>query len=847
MAIPSSGPLSLTTIQTEFGGSNPIGLSEYYAGGGLVPAGTTGTYGAVPSSGTISIQNFYGTSNVYAINNSLRFRRSVSAHLSRTSSFSGTTNTISFWIKRGELGTRQVIFGWSDNSSNALYFQFDTSNRLELYNLTSGSNNLSLITTQVFRDPSAWYHFVVVLNTTQATASNRAQFYVNGSQITAFDAATYPAQNTSLQLGNSRLWNIGREGNTGNNPGDYYLAEWNFIDGQALTPSSFGETNATTGSWYPKAYTGTYGTNGFELNFSNIALTSGSNTGLGQDFSGNGNYWNTNNISVTAGITYDAMLDSPTPASATVGNYCVMNAVQIGGTNLTNANLQIGLSSGNINFGTLYATSGKIYFETVITTQQTQRQIVGIANELEVTTSGLTGVTANSWGIVVQSNASNGQTYNNGVFSGSYTTYTTGDIVMVAFDVDNKRIWFGKNGTWLNSSNPSAGTGSFYTLTGTSFVPAITNTITGGVSLGANFGQRPFAYTPPTGFVRLNTFNLPTSTAVQGSSYMVATLYTGNGGTQTITNASGLRPDLVWFKERSSNSSNWLFDTIRGIYNRLSSNETTAEGSQTNSLTAFNANGFSVGSDVAGNESGQTYVAWQWIANASTVTNTSGTISSQVRVNTTSGFSIVTWTGTGVNATVGHGLGVAPKVVISRKRNGLSDWAFWITGFTGTQFLEMNTTGAILTGAQVWNSTTPTSTVFSVGTATQTNNSGGTYVAYLWSEIAGFSNFGRYTGNGSADGTFVYTGFRPKFIMLKRTDISGDGFTILDTSRSSANVSKAKIEANSNVAENTTYNVMDILSNGFKLRDADRSWNANGGTYIYMAFAENPFKNANAR
>jgi hypothetical protein len=843
MAIPSSGPLSLTTIQTEFGGTNPIGLSEYYAGGGLVPAGTTGTYGAVPSSGTISIQNFYGTANVYAINNSLRFRRSVSAHLSRTSSFSGTTNTISFWIKRGELGTRQVIFGWSDNSSNALYFQFDTSNRLELYNLTSGSNNLSLITTQVFRDPSAWYHFVVVLNTTQATASNRAQFYVNGSQITAFATATYPAQNTSLQLGNSRLWNIGREGNTGNNPGDYYLAEWNFIDGQALTPSSFGETNATTGSWYPKAYTGTYGTNGFYLKFSSIALTSGSNTGLGQDFSGNGNYWNTNNISVTAGTTYDAMTDSPTPTSATVGNYAVINPLWKGSAvTITNGNLSYSASgaTNSIAYSTFGITSGKWYAEwTQGTTPGGGAMYVGISLDSINPNHSWLGQNAGEYSYL----NSNGFKANNNVQTAYGATWGINDVIGVAFDADARTITFYKNGVSQGVAYSSIPAGNYYFANGNN--PG--STVTG----NWNFGQRAFTGSLPTGFSAVNTFNIPTSTVVQGSSYMVATLYTGNGGTQTITNASGLRPDLVWFKERSSNSSNWLFDTIRGIYNRLSSNETTAEGNQTNSLTAFNSNGFSVGSDVAGNESGQTYVAWQWIANASTVTNTSGTISSQVRVNTTSGFSIVTYTGTGANATVGHGLGVAPKMVIVKIRNvGGGSWATWHTSIPNTQYLLLDSTAGVATAAPMWNSTTPTSTVFSIGTNGNVNNPGNTMVAYLWAEIAGFSKFGSYTGNGSADGVFVYTGFRPKYLMVKSSSAVGN-WPIVDTSRNTYNVTNLSIDANNFDAEQTgtasTMPTMDLLSNGFKLRTTSAGGNGSGVTYIYMAFAENPFKNANAR
>jgi hypothetical protein len=837
MALPSSGPLSLTDIQTEFGGTNPIGLSEYYAGGGLVPAGTTGTFGAVPSSGTISIQNFYGTANLYTINNSLRFRRSVSAHLSRTSSFSGTTNTISFWIKRGELGTRQVIFGWSDNSSNALYFQFDTSNRLELYNLTSGSNNLSLITTQVFRDPSAWYHFVVVLNTTQATASNRAQFYVNGSQITAFATATYPAQNTSLQLGNSRLWNIGREGNTGNNPGDYYLAEWNFIDGQALTPSSFGETSATTGSWIPKAYTGTYGTNGFYQKYSSIALTSGSNTGLGQDFSGNGNFYNTNNISVTAGTTYDAMTDSPTPASATVGNYAVINPLWKGSAvTITNGNLSYSGSgaTNSIAYSTFGITSGKWYAEwTQGTTPGGGAMYVGISLDSINPNHSWLGQNAGEYSYL----NSNGFKANNNVQTAYGATWGINDVIGVAFDADARTITFYKNGASQGVAYSSIPAGNYYFANGNN--PG--STVTG----NWNFGQRAFTGSLPTGFVALNTFNIPTSTIVKGNSYMDATLYTGNGANRSITNASSFRPDLVWIKSRSAATDNKLTDSVRGATLALISNTGAGETTDTTGLTAFNSNGFNLGTNTTYNNNTSTYVGWQWQAGSSTVTNTNGSVSAQVRANTTTGFSIVTYTGPGSgSATIGHGLGIAPSMIILRTRNSVNNWGVYHRSIGNTAGILLNDITASIGNVAFWNNTTPTSSVFTVGTFNTVANP---FVAYCWAEIAGFSAFGSYTGNGSADGPFVYLGFRPKFIMIKSSSATGN-WRIFDTSLNLYNLSTQSLAPNSSSSENTgTTLVIDILSNGIKMRGNDSNTNGSGVTYIYAAFAENPFKNANAR
>jgi hypothetical protein len=336
---------------------------------------------------------------------------------------------------------------------------------------------------------------------------------------------------------------------------------------------------------------------------------------------------------------------------------------------------------------------------------------------------------------------------------------------------------------------------------------------------------------------------------------MDSTLYTGNGSTQTITNAGGFKPDFVWAKNRSGTRTHCLFDSVRGAGKVLLSQSTNAEtGNSGDLLGSFNSNGFEVnlnylgGTNDSSNASGQTFVGWQWQAGSSTVTNTSGSISSQVRANTTAGFSIVTYTGTGANATVGHGLGVAPKMIIVKVRSTANDWAVYHSGLTSAVFrLQLNTTIAQASTPTAWNSTAPTSTVFSVGTLTETNASAATYVAYCWAEIAGFSKFGSYTGNGSTDGTFVYTGFRPKFIMIKSSSAVGN-WRIFDTSLNPYNLSTQSLAPNLINSENTgTTLVIDILSNGIKMKGNDSNTNGSGVTYIYAAFAENPFKNSNAR
>jgi hypothetical protein len=336
---------------------------------------------------------------------------------------------------------------------------------------------------------------------------------------------------------------------------------------------------------------------------------------------------------------------------------------------------------------------------------------------------------------------------------------------------------------------------------------------------------------------------------------MDATLYTGNGSTQVIVNQAQFKPDLVWAKSRSNTdtNSNGLINSNVGRAGLLSSNQTSAEGTSPAGfdLVSFNSNGFTAGpaSQTNMNTSAWTFVGWQWQAGQGTNTsNTSGNVTSTVSVSTTAGFSVVTYTGTGANATVGHGLGVAPKMIIIKNRGPSTwDWIVYHASLANTQYLFLNSSAAVGTAATVWNSTSPTSSVFSLGSAGTPNNSGDGYVAYCWAEIAGFSKFGSYTGNGSADGPFVYLGFRPKYVLVKRTDSAGYSWIVLDSARDPYNVSSARLLPNSSAAESSGTHLEDFLSNGFKLRGTSLETNASGGTYIYACWAENPFKNSNAR
>jgi hypothetical protein len=331
---------------------------------------------------------------------------------------------------------------------------------------------------------------------------------------------------------------------------------------------------------------------------------------------------------------------------------------------------------------------------------------------------------------------------------------------------------------------------------------------------------------------------------------MDATTYTGNGSTQSIVNNDlgtvGFKPDLVWVKSRSNGEWHILGDSVRGTGKSLFSNRTDAE--YADGYTAFNSNGFGVNTWTGTNGSGYTYVGWQWQAGQGTTSsNTSGSITSTVSVNASAGFSIVTYTGNGTSgATVGHGLGVAPSMVITKCRSNTNTfWQTYHASLGNTKVVYLNATDASATSSASWNNTSPTSTVFSLGNGSDGNGSTFTYVAYCWAPVAGFSQFGSYVGNGSADGSFVYLGFRPSFIMVKNITQTGN-WEIYDTSRNLYNQTYAALYANLAATEDSS-NVIDILSNGFKLRNTSQNTNTSGDTFIYACFAENPFKFSNAR
>ena len=332
------------------------------------------------------------------------------------------------------------------------------------------------------------------------------------------------------------------------------------------------------------------------------------------------------------------------------------------------------------------------------------------------------------------------------------------------------------------------------------------------------------------------------------SKYFNTVLYTGDDTTSRSITGVGFKPDFTWIKSRSNAYYHELYDAVRGFSSTtngrvLYSNVTSAEGTP-NTFNSFNTDGFTVSKqtgETGTNGTGSTYVAWNWLGANTTVSNTSGSITSTVSANTTSGFSIVSYTGTGANATVGHGLGVAPRMIILKSRTDAgADWRVYHASVGNTVYLQLNASTATTTSSTTWQNTTPTSSLFSIGTSGTVNLNTGNFIAYCFAEVKGYSKFGSYTGNGSTDGTFVYTGFKPAFIIIKRNE-AGYDWHMHDNKRDTTNVVKNRMSPNDVYAESTNIDLMDFTSNGFKLRTTTASWNGSGATWIYMCFAENPF------
>jgi hypothetical protein len=774
----------------------------------------------------------------YAIERSLRFNSADSAYLSRTPASAGNRKTWTWagWVKRSTLVSPsglQTIFSGRSADTNRTAFWFNDDGTINvLFNHTSGWVGRSV---ERFRDFSAWFHLVVQIDTTNATASDRIKAWVNNSRLTlSTTSGSLPALNTDGGVNNTITHAIGDDAPPQGYNFNGYLADIHFIDGQALDPTSFGEFDATTGVWVPKAYTGTYGTNGFHLEFADNS--SNTATTLGKDTSGNSNNWTPNNLSVTAGAGNDSLVDVPTNGAQTDtgaggevrGNYCTLNPLQKGATigNPTNGNLEITNPSVVVNkiLGTIGVSSGKWYWECSRTGGANGMPGIARANTDLAT---YVGGDANSWGYY-----NTGVKYNNGTSSSYGASYANNDVISIAFDADNGTLVFYKNGV-------SQGT-AFSGLTSGPYFPAEGDNGSG--VWWFNFGQRPFAYTAPSGFKALNTANLPAPVVTKPSEYMDIALYTGNATARSITGL-GFSPDFVWIKGRSGSTNHALYDIVRGAQLDLVSNSEAAETTQSTGLTAFNSDGFSIGTLAKLNTNAATYAAWAWDAGSSTVTNTQGSISSQVRANVSAGFSIVTWTADpslGLT-TIGTGLGLEPSFIFLKNRDVSDNWFVYHASRGVDAYLRF-TNSVSTSNTGFWSVSSSTFGVKQSSIATVNTQS---CVAYCFAPVAGYSAFGSYTGNGSTDGPFVYLGFRPAVVIVKMSSGTGD-WTILDSKRAGYNVDNDPLFPNLANAQGTT-DLIDITSNGFKVRTTGATFNTNAGTYVFAAWAESPFQFSRAR
>jgi hypothetical protein len=757
--------------------------------------------------------------------------------------------TVAFWVKRCSLGASQTMLQCDTSGGQATQITFDSNDKLNFNVAASGTGQRRLITTREFKDVRTFYHITLAYDSEASTASERTRIYVNGIEETSFDTderSSIAGTDVHGIMENGQSVNtIGFRDHSGTSKNflNGYLCDYHCIDGQTLEPTAFGQVGAN-GDWIPKAYSGSYGNNGFRLTFADSSA-------FGDDTSGNTNDFTAANLAAT-----DKVIDSPTQ------NFATFDPTRSSGTTLTYSEGNLKAERTSTNFAQAYSnvviTEGKFYAEFYLDVGNSGVGVI-TGNTLPGSNKYL-GQNSYTYAYDYSGRKVNNNSYTN--YGDSYTTAADGssDIVGVMINADDGEISFTKNGTVQNSGVPA-----FSGLTGP-YRFAIASE--GGIASGncfhiANFGQDDsfnglktsgsaaaadgngvgkFYDTPPTGFLALMDDNLPRKSGV-------------------------ISPDWVWIKERSNSTNHYVFDTVRGATKNLHTNTTDAEATDANSLLSFDSQGFTVGDNSDVNQNDTTYVGWVWKAGGSASSNSDGSnITSSVSANTAAGFSIVAYTGTGTGShTVGHGLTQKPDLVIVKNRDADSSPNYWhvnhkdLAAADNNIFLNLTSTatdvntnygegGIGLGDADVIDFVAGYSGANNVANA---NKSGSDYIAYCFHSVEGYSKIGKFSGNGSADGPFVFTGFRPAWVMIKQSSTAGN-WNIMDNTRQTFNdadggpVLRADV-SNAEEEVNTMQGQIDILSNGFKVRANNSSFNASGATVLYMAFAEAPFKFANAR
>ena len=787
---------------------------------------------------------------------------------------SGTTFTMSYWVKRYDNETdsgKLNIFVTGTGGGTYVFWGFKNNNfQAEFTGGTYGDTRL--ITDAVYRDTSAWYHHVMRFDSTQASASNRLRLYVNGVE------PSYSSATVQSAISQDEDWDFINESGVvqafgglsgkghGTEGANLQMAEIVFCDGQSYGPDSFGETK--NGVWIPKDPSGlTFGNNGYYLKFE-------SSSDLGNDSSGNNNDFTAANLA-----THDQMLDSPTfNSDSNGGNFATMNPLSNGSNPvLGEGNLMMDSFSGSDISGSLAnfalpPSSGKWYFECFINAPNSGDNYPFIG--LTATTysqSATMGVSQRDLSI----NLGTGGSEKNETYVGSITTDFTGvsayadnTVCGVFVDMDARKLWYAKDGVFTNSGNPQDGTNPNYAWTNN--VPLLPHfvsfssygadsvlnfgqegTFAGNVTAGGNAdvtGYGNFKYDPGD-YKALCAGNLPVADEIDPAQtdnnypqkLFTALAYSGdNGGSQT----TGFQPDFVWVKARNTSQGHGLWDSSRGTTKVLNSDANNAEATSSG-LTAFGSTGYTMGTYY--NQSGNTYVSWSWRANGGSTSSGSGDLTSTHQVDPSGGFSIVKAVGDGGSGdkTVTHGLSAAPDCILSKNLDTSYNWdTYWSSGMTVTKGLRLNTNEGQQTGR--WG--TINSSIITCKenyTWVGTNN----YIYYCFRNIDGYIKVGNYEGNGSSsDGSFVYTGFKPAFVMGKGV-VSGAAWWIQDDATSPYNPSPGVQEPNDAGAMYTSANPnVDFLSNGFKVRNNNAMFNSTSyDPYVFLAVAHNPFKYATAR
>ena len=789
------------------------------------------------------------------IQRSLRFNDDDGAFLSRTPSSAGNrkTWTWSAWIKRANIGSRQILFSADDNATHATYFILELQSDDNLRCL-AGQETASATcvkeTTMVIRDTTNWYHLVFKFDATNASAV----WYVNGQEITTLNSSTNPS-NQDFQVNATSQHFLGRFGSSlGTSYFDGYMAEVNFIDGQALDSSYFGFTESQTGIWRPKRYEGTYGTNGFYLDFSDNSSTAA----LGIDKSPNGN-----DITVDGTLaTTDSMLDTPTNIFCTWNSMSTDNRPDIQEGNLKN----MGTNNTACN-GTIGVTSGKWYWE--------QYCLTDISSSSSITTAGVTKYEQENDGDVEPRLAyTTGRSFYRGGSTGGYYnyknynqtsstevnsggTYWGGAVVSFRLDMDAGTLKYYTNNTLVHtdSSIPTDGTTIFPLNSNTNSGVSRYNSIVSNFGQDSSFagnktaqgntdenGIGDFYYPVPSGFRALNAKNLPkpTTSILNPDQHFKALLYTGTGSSN-IVEGLNFTPDMVWVKGRDTNGyEHMIIDSVRGGTKSIVPNSADPQSTHGGRSMTFYNRGVRWNSDSGNcNADGEDYVLWCWKGGGTAVSNNDGSVTSTISANPEAGFSIVQFESqtTSSNITVGHGLGRKPAFWMWKSIDNTIDWYNYHRDIGYNGWINLSTTSQATTGnAAAWGAE-PTATVLTHGSGLMNQN---TIMMYVWAEIPGFSRFCSYVGNVNANGPFVYCGFRPAFVLTKMIDTMNENWTISDSSRSTYNPVDLFLRPDEAVMDTSGAATMDFLSNGFKLRNTDDKTNRDGGTFIFMAFAEQP-------